>query len=214
MPRPKGCRCPRACPVHPDKVPTIAEAEPPDFSDIEEMVRKAAAEQAGKEPPKDPKPGQVKRTRSTKKSSEPTSQQLEEALAELLVLPAIPAKAWWHCDFCMQHFLSEGPVAAKELVELSEQNPALRRALVRLHEVIQWLTWGSALGLYVGKPALHHLAPEPLLAAVGPVMKIPPRPEPEHSHNMNGHNAPESSPTPAEAGGATGPTPPPGPTTP
>jgi hypothetical protein len=131
------------------------------------------------ERPPDPKP----RNRPPKRKRRPSTPELEKVLAELLVLPAIPARAALHCDYCMMHFLTEGPKAAHELAVLADDNPALRSLLERVHGAMTAVGWASVIGLYLGKPVLHHLAPEPMLTAVGPVLSIPPRPEREpHRH--------------------------------
>jgi hypothetical protein len=181
--RPKGCSCPKLpCPVHPDR-----KADP-----LEEW---RAAIPGGGRPP-DPKP-----TRRKRGKRRPTTPELEAVLAELLVLPAIPARGVLHCDFCMMHFLTEGPKAAHELAVLAEDNDALRRVLERIHSAMTAITWTAVIGSYVAKPVLHHVAPANVLEAVGPVIGVPPRPDPRHDghgHNQEPDAATASSAPPAE----------------
>lgn len=223
MPKPKGCRCPYKCPVHPDRVPTVAEGEKVTTSpntkpssatplapespasvvngkSVADIVRDAAEKAESGEPrPADPGP-QKGRTPKGKKKQGPTTAQLADTLAELLVLPAIPAKMVLGCEFCRDHFLEEGPKAAAEIAAMSEGSEPLRKFLERIHEGLTMLTWGSVLTAYIGKPLLHHAAPEPILEGVGPVMGVPTtRPErPDlsglfgmpHTHGTNGTPTP------------------------
>lgn len=157
----------------------------------EEEILKAIKESASSAPEpakRDPAPKAKRRTRTHKA----TTAELEVIVGELLTLPAIPARAILHCEFCMMHFIAEGPKAAHELALLSENNPALRSLLVRLHAGWTAITWGTVLAAYVGKPLLHHAAPAVMLEAVGPVMGIPPRehmvmhqPPPGHPHPLD-----------------------------
>jgi hypothetical protein len=156
----------------------------------EEEILKAIKESAEPAEPakRDPTPKAKRRTRTHKA----TTAELEVILGELLTLPAIPARALLECEFCMMHFIVEGPKAAHELALLSENNPALRSLLVRLHAGWTAITWGAVLAAYVGKPLLHHAAPQGVLEAVGPVMGIPPRdgmivhePPPGHPHPLD-----------------------------
>jgi len=95
----------------------------------------------------------------------------------------------------MMHFLTEGPKAAHELALLSEDHPDLRRLLVRMHGAWTTITWGAILAAYVGKPLLHHVAPDPFLAAAGPVLGVPPRPVKErHTHGPQPGGAPPPDP--------------------
>lgn len=129
----------------------------------------------------DPPPRTGKRKTRTNKA---TTAEIETVLGELLVLPAIPAKMVLHCDYCAIHFATQGPKAAHELALLSEDHPELRRVLVKLHAAVTAITWGAVLGAYVGKPMMHHLAPDPFLQAAGPILGVPPRPPkvPPHQH--------------------------------
>lgn len=194
MPKPKGCKCGAGviCPVHPDRPirsgagrPRKLEAvdtDPVDPTIVGDPIPKVDWSKAippkPSERPPDPKPRpRVKHRRR------PSTPELEAVLSELLVLPAIPARAVLHCDFCMMHFVTEGPKAAHELALLAEEHDELRRVLERLHAAMTAITWASVVGSYLAKPVLHHVAPAPVLEAVGPVLNIPPRPIPQHEHH-------------------------------
>lgn len=122
----------------------------------------------------------------------PTDTELIKALAELLTMPAIPAAMILECDYCRDHFITEGPKSARELVALSHQNPALRGALESLYGAWSKITIVGVLAGYLAKPLLHHAAPEPVLEQVGPILKVPPRPKKEpsapHSHPQDGRS--------------------------
>ena len=120
----------------------------------------------------DPKPKGAPKPR---KHPKPTSADLEAVLAELLSAPAIPMAALVRCDYCANHFAVEGPHAARQLVTLSEEQPAFRRLLERLYRSWTQITYGAVLAAYIGKPVLHHLAPEELAAIVSPFVGVPPR---------------------------------------
>jgi hypothetical protein len=138
----------------------------------------------GERPP-DPAPtstaGAAKK--HARKRKRPSTPELEAALAQVMVLPAIPARAVLHCDFCMMHFLTEGPKAAHELAVLAEEHDALRGLLERIHGAMETVTWGAVLAAYIGKPLAHHLMPAEQLATFGPVIGLPPREPPVHSHH-------------------------------
>jgi hypothetical protein len=120
-----------------------------------------------------------------------------------MVLPAIPARAVLHCEFCMMHFLTEGPKAAHELAVLAEDHEALRGLLERIHGAMETVTWTAVLATYLGKPLAHHLMPAEQLATFGPVIGVPPREPPVHSHHE-----PTAQPPAGDAGAYSSPLPP------
>jgi hypothetical protein len=122
-----------------------------------------------------PRPDRKPRTKPPRQPSKPTARELERFLEELLAMPAIPAQMVLGCNYCATHFATEAPKAAKQLVELSAKNPGLRRVLERWYAAWTSISYGAILMAYVGKPMLHHLAPEPMLAGVGPFLGVPPR---------------------------------------
>lgn len=192
--RPKGCRCPLPCPIHPDKNPSPdASALREDGTLNDDALRVISG--ATDPPRSDPPPSRSKRRAKARKAPRA---ELESMLGEMLSLPAIPATMVLHCGYCAQHFATEGPNAAKQVVELAQHNPALLRALERMHEAWTAITWGTVLATYIGKPLLHHVAPEPILAQVGPVLGVPPRPpKPDRHRHQEPHAA--DAPAPAEA---------------
>ena len=202
--RPKGCKCNGSgayCPVHPeryqgDPAPADGSGPPagqPDATNTAERLTSMLRGAVGKPPepeapaepppPRDPPP---KTTPKRKRTNKATTAEIEQLLAGLLVAPAIPARAMLGCEYCMMHFLTEGPKAAHELALLSEDHPDLRRLLVRMHDAWTTITWGAILAAYIGKPLLHHVAPDPFLAAAGPVLGVPPRPARAKGHAHQG----------------------------
>lgn len=80
------------------------------------------------------------------------------------------------CEFCRDHFLNTGQDAAAELVKLGEKNEPMRAVLERVATAWGLIATGGVLVTYLGKPILHHAAPEAVLDGIGPVLEIPPRP--------------------------------------
>lgn len=196
MPRPKGCTCgtPKPCKIHP-AVTNAPEGEHPGGGsqgdvDAAPFLRVIEQETEAGRPKSsgsgDPKPKSRSRRKPRTKPVEPDAPDdaaLVEMLSQLLTMPAIPAAMLLHCDYCRDHFITEGPKAARELVALSMTNPALRGALESIYSGFAKLTIAGVLAGYALKPMLHHVAPEPVLNAAGPVLGVPPRPEkPKDDH--------------------------------
>lgn len=149
----------------------------------------------------DPKPKPREREKPTD-PDKPDDLALTRMLGELLTMPAIPMAMLANCDYCRDHFLAEGPRAARELVALSLTNPALRGALESMHTAWSRITIAGVLAGYLAKPLMHHIAPEPILDAAGPVLGVPPRPaKPKHKHAPG--TPPEHDGPPAEHDGPT-----------
>lgn len=206
MPRPKGCTCgtPKPCKIHADGVSDPgADATGPALSVIpgDGAAPDPAPDQlsglfgiAGGQPAAEPKPKPKRRRADPKPKpreskprkpiapTAPDDAALVQMLSEFLTMPAIPAAVVFHCEYCRDHFISEGPKAARELVALSIVNPALRGALESLHSGWSKITIFGVLAGYMAKPMMHHLAPEPVLAAAGPVLGVPPRPPKPKAH--------------------------------
>lgn len=218
MPRPKGCTCgtPKPCKIHPAQsdagitpgdtrvgAPTDAEPGAAHLAGILGVIEGGqsgagqAEQAAGAEPKpkprrKDPAPRPRKSTRRKVVAPDaPDDGALIEMLSQLLTMPAIPAAMLLDCGYCRDHFISEGPKAARELVALSIVNPALRGALESLHSGFSKLTIAGVLAGYLAKPLMHHVAPEPVLSAAGPVLGVPPRPpKPKHEHENHASSPP------------------------
>jgi hypothetical protein len=171
----------------PAATPQLPAGDPPaDEDPILRLIRDAKDEPRKPDPP-------PKLTGSTSKggggkSKLPTDADLERVLAEVLSAPAVPMLLFAHCEFCSEHFATEGPNAAAQLVKLSQDHPPLRRFLTTIYNVWEDVTWAVILTAYIGKPMLHHLAPAPVLAMAGPVVGVPPR------ANMRGHSSVVSEP--------------------
>lgn len=138
----------------------------------------------------DPRPKPRERTKPVA-PDKPDDAALQQMLGELLTLPAIPMAMLANCDYCRDHFIYEGPKAARELVALSLTNPALRGALESIHTAWSRITIAGVLAGYLAKPLMHHVAPEPVLQAAGPVLGVPPRPPKPKPHT---HDAPGTPP--------------------
>ena len=153
----------------------------------------------------DTKPDPGKKARSGPPT--PSDTDLENMLAELLALPAMPAAIILHCQFCATHFATQAAPTAHQLVMLAKDSPPLRAAIVNLYRAWTNLTYGGILLAYVGKPMLHHLAPPEVLATAGPILGVPPRPDaaekarwgfppaPAHAHT---HTPPREAPHAAD----------------
>lgn len=212
MPRPKGCKCGHGpCPVHPDRSPAgMVSGENPEPAPspsrsetpaggrpLAELLPGAGKTKTKKDDPP-PRRRRTKRERETPIAPDkPDDQALVQMLAELLVMPAIPAAMVFDCDYCRDHFLTEGPKAARELVALSITNPALRGALESIHVSWSKMTIAAVIAGYLAKPMIHHLAPESIANNVGPVIGVPPRPpKPKHEHEPH----PQETPQPERSG--------------
>lgn len=184
-----------------------------------------AAEERARPKGSDPKP------RGGRPIGKPraTTAELEAVLAEVLVLPAIPMGfpvrdplldqvqdlpgggqrlipgLRPRCEYCRDHFLKQGPLAAAELAKMAESSEPLRALLERLHSAWSMLSVGSVLAGYVAQPMLHHVAPEAVLDSMGPVFGVPPRPPkppPTHDH---GHGHAAGTPTGSNGAGPAAP---------
>ncbi len=138
-----------------------------------------------------PKPGKVKRQASPPREREPdpppqaapssarqgsvSDAALTARLAKWAVAPAIPAGLYFNCEYCATHFTTEGPKAARQLVELSANHPELREVLETLYNGAEKWAWVSLLAGYVAIPLAHHLTPDPIYRWVAPVVNMPPR---------------------------------------
>jgi hypothetical protein len=99
-----------------------------------------------------------RRGRTTKAQ---TTKAIEQALGELLAMPAVPF-AMAGDDFCAAHFASAGPQFAARLAQTSERHPALRRILERVLEGESVAVLLIGLTSYMLPPLLHHgLIPTP-----------------------------------------------------
>lgn len=155
---------------------------------------------AGAPPPADPAPAAAPpktrtdpapRSRRRARPLEPSDDQLVSMLTKVAVAPAVPMAAWVHCTYCAGHFAEQGPKAAVALVELSEDQPELRKILVWMHSEWAKAAWAGLLVAWLGVPLMHHLAPVGIYRWVAPVLNMPAREAPSHQH------APSSSPSPA-----------------
>lgn len=112
------------------------------------------------EPPKDTPPGNVsdppgdgrrpRRARVTKKGT----QQIEDALAEILQIPAVPAAVFgdlWMAD----HFTVQGRALANRIATVSERNPVLRAWCEKALEGESVAVLLMAGVMYAAPPLMH-----------------------------------------------------------
>lgn len=130
-------------------------------------------------PSGDPTPG-GRRKKISKPG--PTDEQLQDLFTKAAVLPAIPAAAVLHCDFCAAHFVTEGPKAAAQLVDLSKDSPALRSMMEWMWGQWETVAWSALLLTWIGIPVAHHAAPDFIYGPLQLVTKLPPRGVPVHDH--------------------------------
>lgn len=130
---------------------------------LDELAGAAAAEpEPAPEPatPTDKPPGsttsdtepkrRVSRARVTKKGT----QQIEDALAEILQIPAVPAAVFgdvWMAD----HFTTQGRAFAARIATVSERNPVLRAWCEKALEGESMAVLLMAAVMYAGPPLMH-----------------------------------------------------------
>jgi hypothetical protein len=162
----------------PRKVRLLA-GETPDEAIARDRRERPAATTSGRKgrrrPDKAPRPS----GRKAAGTPGPTDAELQAMLAELLAMPALPAAMILKCSYCAQHFATSADPTARELITLAKTNAGLHAFLTRLYGAWSSISYGAIIAMYVGKPLLHHAAPEPILAAAGPVFGVPPRPTQE-----------------------------------
>src|SRR5581483_9324443 len=106
--------------------------------------------------------------------------------------------------FCAREHVKDAPEAAAELVELAHEYEPFYNGLVSIYTTLRYLTLakkGEHLARMGLRPVVHHAAPGPVTAAVGPLVGIPaaeiPEPVPhQHEHPPEPQPEPEQPPTP------------------
>ena len=132
--------------------------------------------------PPDPVPGGHKPRKSTQKAQTVTDEQLASFWAKVAVAPAVPMGIWVGCDFCASHFVKTGPNSARKLVEMSHDEPALRKVLEGIYGYAQEFAWGAILLAYFGIPVAHHLAPDMIYKWLQMPLGLPPRGQVAQTH--------------------------------
>ena len=152
----------------------------------------------------DPKPG-GNRTNAPRKRSKPapTEEQLASMLTKAAVAPALPMGLWVRCEFCAEHFVRTGPAAAKQLVEMSQDEPALRAVLEWCYRYYAQAAWAGILATWAGVPIAHHLAPDFIYRWIQLPLGMPARGvDPTHTHPpTNGNNGGPVPPPPTPFAG-------------
>lgn len=148
----------------------------------------------------DPVPGRRRRTKREEKQSVVTDDELKDTFGMIMSAPSmIMLIPRINCVYCATHFATRGPDAANKLVELSQENTHLRKMLVVVHTYLTELAWAGVLGVYLGVPIMHHLAPRQVYDPVAPFLKMPARGNANHRDPGHVHaNAPGA---PAQPGG-------------
>ena len=150
----------------------------------------------------DPKPGGKRKAPKAVKVAI-TDEQLIAFFSKAAVLPAVPMALYVGCNFCAEHFTTQGPEAAKQLVELSKEHAQLRQILESIFREWQKAAWAALLAGYFGVPIAHHFAPDFLYKWIAMPLGLPPR----YDHVHTNGNAPaddtvyEPSPAPTPFAG-------------
>lgn len=165
-----------------------------------ESMKAKAAERKARGLRGDPTPkGKAKAAKP--KPPAPDDAALAGSLSELLALSAIPTMAVTRCAFCVGHLISEAPPTAAGIVELSRDRPELRAMLERMHSWWNAATVVGVIGKYAAIPLVHHVAPLPVAATLGPFLNggqpLPPRPEGHNHRHANPAAPPEGAPATA-----------------
>jgi hypothetical protein len=148
---------------------------------------------AGDKPPRKP-PGRPKgsknkaTTEKLKADIAKETKEIEEALAEILLAPALPHvmrvmqnEATWEDEWLINHYEKQAPRLAKEVAKQSEKFPLVRKLLLQGKEGVGIAGLASAIAAYLYGPAmvLGYLPPVPLAGRMLSVdLPIPP-PSPE-----------------------------------
>lgn len=105
------------------------------------------------------------------------TKEIEEALSQLLAIPAIPYQLAGE-PWMVQHFETAGPRLAHELAVASERNPQMRKILTRAMQGESAMVLIFAVIGYALPPLVHHgIAPSiPALRIVG--IQMPPSHQP------------------------------------
>ncbi len=107
----------------------------------------------------------------------PRYTSLEQQLAALLCLPALPCDKMGD-EFCANHFATQGPLLAMQLTVYSESHKATYETLMRLCQAGGILTLSVAVGMYALPPILHHAGgPDALKRSFGVPVSVPSREE-------------------------------------
>lgn len=111
------------------------------------------------EPPPSDEPPHVppkpSRKRETKAQRRKLTEQIEEALAEILTMPAIPSQLILGDEWLAQHFTDSGKQLAHQVAVVSERNDTLREWCRRAMEGESIAVLLMASVMYVYPPLLH-----------------------------------------------------------
>lgn len=150
---PKGKRGPG----RPRKVKEPAKTDLP-LDQLAEAAAEAAESDPGDTPLSDTPPGrsdgEAPKARRGKRVTKKGTQQIEDALAELLQIPAVPAAMFgdaWMAD----HFTTQGRQLANRIAIVSERNPVLRAWCERMMEGESIAVLFMAALMYAAPPLMH-----------------------------------------------------------
>lgn len=114
------------------------------------------------------RPGAGRPSAAGKLASE--TRQIEQALAQLLSVPAIPCAMLGH-KWPADHFTTAGPMLAKNLADVAQTNPRLRDLLLKLSQGDSYATILIGTFAYAVPPAIYFLAPQ--TSALRPTFGVP-----------------------------------------
>lgn len=189
-PKPKRKRGrPRKNPVDPPKV-----SEP----SVEAMAEAAAAEAASPEPepainadvpPSGERSEGSERRPRRKRISKAMTQQIEDGLAEILQIPAVPASLLGD-QWAAAHFTNQGRALANRIAVVSERNPVLRGWCERAIEGESIAVLLMAGVMYAAPPLMHlGVLPGGEMLGIPVLRRAAPEPEPVPSVPVPDENA-------------------------
>lgn len=151
----------------------------------------SAKDKAPRKAPGRPKGSKNKETTEKLKAEiAKESKEIEEALAEILMAPALPhalrvmsGSGTWEDEWLVQHYETQGPRLAKEIAKQSEKFPFIRKLLVSGKEGVGIAGLATAVLAYLYGPAMvaGYVPPVPIAGTMlGVDLPMPPvDPEPD-----------------------------------
>lgn len=180
--------------------PTTSEGAAP-WDSLASAIRDRLPPERDRQPDPGPRvPGGGGRNDPPASSRKVAEAKLREMLEEILTVPMIPFGMPVHdpsldrveaigpdqsivipglrprCAYCRDHFRTEGPKAAAEVMEMAKNSDPIYRMLERMYPVYMAITAGGVLAGYFAKPLMHHVMPAPMVemagAAAGPFLAV------------------------------------------
>lgn len=154
-----------------------------------DQLNAMSKDKAPRKPPGRPKGSKNKTTTEKLKADiAKETKEIEEALAEVLMAPALPhvmkvmqGQGTWEDEWLINHYEKQSPRLAKEIAKQSEKFPLVRKLLLQGKEGIGVAGIATAIAAYLYGPAmmLGYLPPVPLAGRMLSVDLPLPPPEPD-----------------------------------